>query len=173
MDERKPGLFIGPDLKHKRRVHHRHRAFPGPHKTGPGCRSLVQVVHRERRPVRLEFCVVVSEGVAVLGKLPRRSEQHAAVFLVHHLPGVRPLNAHGQQGPANSALIRTIGHNPLRAAAKIKRVLVAAEALNLHLVGEFASRRVEFPFTHKRILRRPYRTCNSAGRQQRQKTALR
>src|SRR5215831_2270968 len=54
-------------------------------------------------------------------------------------------------------LIRPVDHDRLRAAAEVKGVLVAADTLHRHLIGECALGRVELPITDEWVIRR--RSC--------------
>src|SRR6185312_8500206 len=142
--ERKSVPFVGADLKEIVGAHGK-SAFPGSGKTPTVCRSLVQVVHGGRSPVRCDVRVIVTKDVTVLGERPLRGEEHAAIFLAHDLPVVRPLIRHGQHATENAGLKRTVHHDPLGGTAKIELVRVAADVFDLHLVDEFASGRVQLP----------------------------
>src|SRR4029079_11577011 len=114
-------------------------------------RSLVHVVHGGRRPVRRKFSVFVVESVAILGKLPSRSEQHAAVFLAHDFPAARPLIGDGQHGPENTGLKCTVDRDPFGDTTKVELILFAAKVPQLHLVDEFALGWVQLPITDERV----------------------
>src|SRR5215471_10423542 len=116
---------------------------------------MVQVVRCGGRSSGAKFRVIVGESLAVLGKFPVRCEQHATIFSAHDLPAVRSFSGDGQHGSVGSALIGTINGDLLGAPAKIKSVLLAAEALNLHDVDYFAFGRVQLPVADERVGRSP------------------
>jgi hypothetical protein len=65
-------------------------------------------------------------------------------------------------------LIRPIGHNRLGVAVvlKVKGILVCAETLNLHLIGELAFRWVELPVADEGVVRGPQRSGRQASNEQ-------
>jgi hypothetical protein len=85
----------------------------------------------------------------------------------------RALDADGQGGAEIGRLARPINRDRLSATvAKVKGVLVSGDALNLHLVGEFASGWVELPVTDKGVVRGSQRTRRQACTQQQLKSTL-
>src|SRR6185437_4441010 len=142
IEEGKTIRLVGLHMKHLNGGYG--RADPRVGKARSAGRSFVYRRKVGRRPVLTETGEVVLEGIAVAGEAPDGDEEHAAILLADHLPGVRSLDGERESRAGNAGLVRPVSHDGLGAAAIVtKRIFISAEIGHLHYIDDFAFRRIE------------------------------